>query len=904
MRFIQNKSPLFSQNFQAFLNDETLMCTSFSAFILLSFISIISIVNLIVIQLFNPSVFDTILSILLVSFSILAVLLVKYNAKTLKILISVAILAVQALIVLQYSETYLFRVSKSYSVYFPAGEIKVWLTFVLYFVENSFGFKLAAVVTQLLISVFKDDTYDQPWVYLNYILISFSLTVMEIQKRNCLIRFYKTSKQLKIFSFLVNKILPFGYIAIGIDDQNDKKKRQGVDLLAYNDFMRKIFELEEKDPEVAEKLLLIFKSNYLNRNKRTMSCLSIDEKKQKSILSFVLEKLDLTLKKKPYTDEIVILEEIYQQEVVYADNKAKAMDIVILQANVSTQPCVLVVINDISDRVLNFKLTSLDKFKDRFLQSVSHNLKTPLNSITGLVSLIHNMVINTEVLNYLNNIRINSDVLLFEINNILDYANYRKNSLQAAISEFSITSLLNELLALFELSIYEKKIKVARKIKLQGDIVISDLPRLKQILFNLLNNAVKFTFEGCISITVSKPSDLLIQADLLKFSIKDTGIGISPKQQQKLFKLWGSLNDEFTNTPNNEPHNSRSGAGLGLTISKHLIGLIGPEEKIYFKSTSNNGSTFIFYIYQNLNASMDFRCINKKKIEVIPSYDSSNLSLGRMTINSQYMLNSLQKPDTMGFANFSSYVMQNIRSPKRSSLINMRSSLSKGLGFCFAKENGYSLSNFSPKSKKNSGSGVIFNESDCIINKVYNTEETRKMGETLATTNPLMDVSFKINIINIGNRSTSKDFINMGIASPQHSKRVLIVDDTPFNLLVLEKFIQEIDPKASISKAFNGKEAVALFNQFKEPLKSAFDLIFMDCNMPVMDGYEASLEIKRIIEEEKLGPTPILAVTAYSGKEEENKCLNNGMDGYMSKPIHKEQFHEFYYRWAYAGGII
>ena len=181
------------------------------------------------------------------------------------------------------------------------------------------------------------------------------------------------------------------------------------------------------------------------------------------------------------------------------------------------------------------------------------------------------------------------------------------------------------------------------------------------------------------------------------------------------------------------------------------------------------------------------------------------------------------------------------------------------------------------------------------------------MGETLATTNPnpLMDVSFKINIINIGNRSTSKDFINTGgIASPQHSKRVLIVDDTPFNLLVLEKFIQEIDPKASISKAFNGKEAVAVFNQFKEPLKSAFDLIFMDCNMPVMDGYEASLEIKRIIEEEKLGPTPILAVTAYSGKEEETKCLNNGMDGYMAKPINKEQFHEFYYRWAYVGGIV
>jgi len=917
------KSSIFTPGFQAFLNEEYTKHGSYIAFMLLVSFLIISLANLIAIELYNPTIADIILSILLSFLSISATLLIKFKEKSFKITISILILMIQALLVLQYSETYLFRIYNSWNKAFPACEIKVWLTIILYFAEDSLFFRLLAVLIQFLITLIKDETYSGPWVYLNYALIAFFLLMTEIQKRKSFFSFYQTSKQLRVFSFLINKVLPFGYIVLGIEDQ---KPKQTINLLAYNDFMKKIFEIEEKDSAVVEKLLSIFRSNFLNRNKKTLSCLSLDEKKQKSILTYALDKLEISLKKKPFNDEIKVLEEIYQQEVIYKDGKAKAMDIIILQANISTKPCILLVINDISDKVLNYKLTNLDRFKDRFLQSVSHNLKTPLNSITGLVSLIHNLVFHTEVLNYLNNIRINSDILLFGINNILDYANYRKSSLQAIVSEFSITSLLNELFTLFELSLFEKKININRKIKLEPEqnIMFSDFARLKQILFNVLNNAVKFTFEGQISVIVSKPSDLMISTDLLKFSIKDTGIGISSEDQLKLYKLWGSLNDDFIDNPH-ESHNSRSGAGLGLTISKHLIGLLGPEEKIYCKSLPGKGTTFCFYIYQNLNANKIFNT-NKRKIEFIPSYDSSNISFNRMTINSQYMLNSIHKNDTMGFANFSSYITQNIKSPKRNSII-MRNSFNKGFlygrkepgfsplnygrkepGFFSPlnsngrKEPGFSPSNFSPKIKKNSLPPEIFNEGDCIVNKVYYNDDMKKIGEINLMTGQLMErssFSFKINLINI-DRSTTKEIINTAsLVSPINHKKILIVDDTPFNLLVLEKFIQEIDPKALLFKAFNGKEAVELFINMKETGKSGIDLIFMDCNMPVMDGYEASLEIKKIIKEEKLNFTPILAVTAYSGKEEEMKCLKNGMDGYLGKPINKEKFHEFYSKWAF-----
>ena len=916
---------LFSKSLELFVAKDLAEDSAWISLVFLSFFQLISLINVIAVAILQPKPFDAILSFFMLVITIFVIYLVKTSFFLRKRVISLLLFSLQILAIFQFYETY-FPIILQNSRFFHCFEIKVLITFSLFLAETSFFSKFLAIIAQLLITILRTPTYDTPWVYLSYSFFALLLFITELKFRRLYHKCYEAHKQLKAWSLLINKVLPFGYLLIG-----RKLETQSLELLGCNDFMKKIFEISEKDEMLSEKILMIFHANFL-KSKKTLSFLSIDDRKRTTILSFIREKLGNFVKKNEELENFdeEIIEEIHEQEVVYKEGKAKIIDIIFMKTYMNSQPAILLLITDISDKILNSKLQNLDRFKDRFLRSVSHNLKTPLNSITGLLSIIHDLVLNTEALNYLNNIRINADVLLCEINNILDYANYRKNSLKALVSQFSITSLLNELFTIFELAIYEKKIKIFRKIKLETDEILmcSDYSRIKQILFNLMNNSVKFTFKGQITVSISKPKNPVfsafssISAEILKFSIKDSGIGISLKDQEKLFNLWGSLEEFIEETPN-----SRNGAGLGLTISQHLIGLLGPEEKIYFKSKLGEGSTFFFYLYRDLNKNHVFNT-NKKKIEVIPSYESSNLSLNKLTINSQFMLGSLHKGEILG--NFSSY-LTHPKSPLgkgSQGLNNMRNSINNG--FLWKKEN-VSMSNFSPKakSKRNSLKEEVFNEKDCMINQVYcedftkNTEKnldeknaeknTEKNSEKNREKNyekntEKNDEKNDKNTENV-DKNTYKWKINLiktERLSPKQEEKsiedlarnILIVDDTPFNVLVLEKFIKEIDAKTHIYKAFNGKEAVEQFIALKQQENRGFDLIFMDCNMPIMDGYEASVAIKQLISEEKLAFTPILAVTAYSGKEEEEKCLRNGMDDFMEKPINKEKFTEFYHKWT------
>lgn len=904
-KVLWNLKEFYSPNFQTYLEKDFISDESEICFIYIAFFSVVTLINLIVIHVIGATTLDTIISILLVLFSLLAMYFTKTNAKKHNKTLSILLFILQMLMIIQYEETYLNMINNNSSRYFPCIELRLLLSVCLLLIEHNLFYKLSVLCCHLLILAIRTQSFETPWLYFNYLLFTFIIILFDLQMKMRFHKCYEKNKQLKTWSFLINKVLPFGYMVIGLV----KKETENtcVTLLGFNNFMKKIFEIDEKEPNTSEKLLSIFKNNNINKNKGGLiSYISIEDRRSnKSLLSYIVEKLEYCMAKREKNDEEYIVDEIYQQEIVYKDGKAKALDIILIHAVINSKPSILLIINDISDRVLNFKLTNLDRFKDRFLQSVSHNLKTPLNSITGLISIMHNLVINTEILHYLNNIRVNSEILLFEINNMLDYANYRKNTLKPIITSFSISSLLNELSTIFEISLFEKRLKFTKKLKIQHEELqmFSDYTRLKQILFNMLSNSIKFTFEGHITISVAKPKNLAVPTDLLKFSIKDTGIGISPANQEKLFRLWGSLHDEFLDSNDPEPQNSRSGAGLGLTISKHLIGLLGPEEKVYIKSNSGEGSVFSFYVYQDLNNENNKPLGQKKKIEVVPSYDSSNISFNKMTLNSQKMLGSAQfyKGDALGLANFSSYV-SHIRSP------NGKLSMTGFMRASLKKKECRSPSSFSPKAKKRSGSmnnDEIFDENICIINKIY-TEDMKKKLSIGTKTNTAMERSsaFKINLINVRRSSSLKEISiesfseKNEILAKKTEKNVLIVDDTPFNVLVLEKFIQEIEPTTIIQKAFNGKEAVSKVKEQWQIEKKTFDLIFMDCNMPEMDGYEASTIIKQMQEDEHMKFCPIIAVTAYSGKDEINKCLENRMDDYIGKPVNKEKFQEFYLKWS------
>ncbi|KAL4491441.1 hypothetical protein ABPG72_008097 [Tetrahymena utriculariae] len=249
---------------------------------------------------------------------------------------------------------------------------------------------------------------------------------------------------------------------------------------------------------------------------------------------------------------------------------------------------ILLIFNDISLKIINEKLREIERFKDKMLSTVTHDLKTPLNSIIMILE-------NSFELGGLNKkqrkiILQNSQMLMSLINDILDYSQLRRDKFRLIIEEICLTQCILDVLDLFEIQAEQKNINISAKfINLQQDYIMQDERRIKQILVNLIGNALKFTQQqGKIEIIVKQK-----YLDCIQISVKDTGTGISEQIQKKLFQFFNTFD-------HSERANNRHGIGLGLAICKQLNNQLGPWHEIKLKSKVDQGSKFTFCIYTNL----------------------------------------------------------------------------------------------------------------------------------------------------------------------------------------------------------------------------------------------------------------------------------------------------------------
>ncbi|KAL4442829.1 hypothetical protein ABPG74_010718 [Tetrahymena malaccensis] len=249
---------------------------------------------------------------------------------------------------------------------------------------------------------------------------------------------------------------------------------------------------------------------------------------------------------------------------------------------------ILLIFNDISLKIINEKLREIERFKDKMLSTVTHDLKTPLNSIIMILE-------NSFELGGLNKkqrkiILQNSQMLMSLINDILDYSQLRRDKFRLIIEEICLTQCILDVLDLFEIQADQKNINISAKfINLQQDYIMQDERRIKQILVNLIGNALKFTQQkGKIEILVKQK-----YSDCIQISVKDTGTGISEQIQKKLFQFFNTFD-------HSERANNRHGIGLGLAICKQLNNQLGPWHEIKLKSKVDQGSKFTFCIYTNL----------------------------------------------------------------------------------------------------------------------------------------------------------------------------------------------------------------------------------------------------------------------------------------------------------------
>lgn len=560
-------------------------------------------------------------------------------------------------------------------------------------------------------------------------------------------------------------------------------------------------------------------------------------------------------------------------------------------------------------------LREISHRKDQLLASVSHDLRSPLSGILTFVNqakLVEDPLERNKFLDYS---RINADLLMSLINDLLDYSAINKGNINLSISDLSLNQVVKEV---FDLMRIQSDMK-GLFLKLTNDFEENDLTlqtdcrRIKQILINLLNNSIKFTMKGGVELRIRRT----VLKDVIKFEVIDTGVGIRPEILQ-------TLGNEYA-TYDTENGLNKYGVGLGLNICKKLIRLLGPYDDLFISSIYGKGTKIGFLLSQKIQeqASLSLRTImtyspRKKKyfgdkIGSLPVEMANSLNvipvLRRHSDKSQIVNHKLmslrfeiKNEGQDGIEEF-----QVIHSKKHSSFSakSPREILSASM------KKKVTLSDFNIKMETRRsllrGESLNFHNFGEAPKKVevQPFDNKLKKEDVISLFSPFESFAVDSDESNYFNEGDLK--INLkwfdedfhGNPSPSSKSpqiKVLIVDDNPFNLLILQSFFKKLKGsyEFKVNSAANGLDAI---EQFKEnngaDSNDPYQFIFMDCVMPIKDGYTAALEIKELIKQNvEFYDVIIIAVTGMTGVEEEKKCLMFGMDDFLTKPVQERDLQD------------
>ena len=501
--------------------------------------------------------------------------------------------------------------------------------------------------------------------------------------------------------------------------------------------------------------------------------------------------------------------------------------------------------------------------KSRFLANMSHEIRTPMNGVQGVANLLLQTRLTAEQQEYASTLVKAGDDLMNVVNDILDYSKVEAGKLELESKSFDLRDCLESVCDLLAIKAHEKGLNLITWVE-SGipTLVVGDCIRLRQILINLVGNAVKFTDHGRVMVRGSLV-DLGETSVSLKIEVIDSGIGIASVDQENIFKAF-SQKDASTSR-------EHGGTGLGLTISKNLVQLMGGKLKL--KSTLHKGSNFYFTVKlerQEARHTEPILDLSRYRCLVVDDSHETGEALTELVFFTGCRFQRVSGPEHAQDALWKAseeedpfHLLVLTFQPERDetrqlvagikgdpvtasiSLIVLTTHpnrpqaltlLEKGVDFCLLK----------PVKQR------LFLEAICSCLKLSLPERAEKLEPGNA--HPVVTGTVK----------------------------VLLVEDNPINKDFTYRLLER--KGYQWEHASNGKDAIEMF------ANSHFDIILMDCQMPVMDGFEATERIREMEEPPKR--IPIVAMTAGAMKEDRERCIASGMDDYLSKPIRASDLYD------------